>query len=94
MYHSGNYCPNGTQHGSQYPCPAGTYNPTSQRTSLGDCIDCPGGKYCQGDGNSAPTGNCSAGWYCSGGADSPNTTTNGGKCQPGYYCPEGNKNKV
>ena len=42
-----------------------------------------------GQGNAAPTGNCTAGWYCSGGADRPNTTTNGGECNMGFYCPEG-----
>jgi len=87
-YFIGHYCPNGTEYGTQYPCPAGTYNPSTQRTSVTECIDCPGGEYCEGVGNSAPTGNCTAGWYCSGGSDSPNTTTHGGKCQPGYYCPE------
>ena len=52
-------------------------------------LDCPGGMYCEGEGNSAPTGNCTAGWYCTGGADKTNTTTHGGECQPGYFCPEG-----
>ena len=45
-----------------------------------------------GQGNAAPTGNCTAGWYCSGGADRPNTTTNGGECNMGFYCPEGTAN--
>ena len=85
----GHYCPNGTEFSTQYKCPAGTYNPVNGSTELADCLDCPGGEYCQGEANSAPTGYCYAGWYCSGGSDSPNTTTHGGECQPGTYCPEG-----
>ena len=50
---------------------------------------CPGGQYCEGDGNIQPTGNCSAGFYCSGSAETWNDTVHGGQCEPGYYCPEG-----
>ena len=86
---SGHYCPNGTKFDTEFRCPPGSYNPVTKATAPTDCIDCPGGQYCQGYANSAPTGNCSAGWYCSGGAEMPNDTAHGGECQPGYYCPEG-----
>ena len=84
---TGHYCPAGTQVSTQYQCPAGTYNPSTGSTAVSDCIDCPGGQYCEGTGNSAPTGYCYAGWYCSGGSDKANSTTYGGKCLPGTYCP-------
>jgi len=32
------------------------------------CMLCPPGEYCQGSGNSEPTGLCDAGWFCTGGA--------------------------
>jgi len=85
----GHYCPNGTEYDTKYPCSPGTYNQNTKGRSPTDCLDCPGGKYCDGSGNTAPDGNCTSGWYCSGGAESPNDTAHGGKCQPGYYCPEG-----
>lgn len=88
-FSSGHYCPNGTHYGEQFPCPAGQYNPITHGVDLNNCLDCPGGQYCEGVGNSEPTDNCTAGWYCTGGADRTNTTTHGGQCQPGYYCPEG-----
>lgn len=67
---------------------------------------CPPGYYCEGEGNSEPTGLCDAGWFCTGGAYEArpivigNYSTidicsclelnmTGGKCQPGFYCPEG-----
>ena len=86
----GHYCPNGTEFSTQYKCPPGTYNPVNGSTALTDCLECPGGEYCEGEANVAPTGLCYPGWYCSGGSDSPNTTTHGGECQRGTYCPEGN----
>ena len=86
---SGYYCPNGTTHSYEYPCPPGTYNGHESAESLAECLSCPKGKYCEGYGNSNYTAECDAGWYCTGGADSSNTTTHGGECQPGYYCPQG-----
>lgn len=52
-------------------------------------MPCTPGKYCEGDGLSLPTGPCSAGWFCNGSATRNMTTTHGGRCQPGYYCPSG-----
>lgn len=91
---SGHYCPNGTTFDTENRCPPGSYNPTTKGTQSSDCLECPPGKYCAGYANSAYTGNCSAGWYCTGGADGPNTTTHGGQCSPGYYCPEGQSQQI
>lgn len=86
---SGYYCPVNTTQPNEYPCPPGTFNNLTGQEAQASCIPCPRGSYCEGYGNSWPTGLCSAGWFCSGNATSNMTTTHGGKCQPGYYCPEG-----
>lgn len=91
---AGYYCPNGTKQAFEFPCPAGTYNPNELGASETNCLECSGGLYCQGTGNPTPTGNCSAGWYCTKGSDDPKTTTKGGKCQPGFYCPVGSKTPI
>ena len=98
---AGFYCPPGTTHPYEYPCPGGTYNNQTLGGDAGSCLPCPPGTFCGGDGLSEPSGNCSCGWYCSGGAFSskPIAPTNysndcvieftGGPCPPGSYCPEG-----
>ena len=55
----GRYC----KSGSYVPdlCPAGTYRNTSNGRNLTDCWLCTGGKYCEGDGLSYPTGDCAQG---------------------------------
>lgn len=58
----------GTSYATEYPCPEGSYNALSQQTNETSCDLCPAGRYCQGQGLSAPTGNCSEGWFCTGGA--------------------------
>ena len=88
---SGHYCPFNTTQPYQYPCPPGTFNNLTGQTTDSSCVACPGGSYCEGNGNSWPTGLCSPGWYCSGSATSSMTTTHGDQCQPGYYCPEGSE---
>lgn len=52
---------------------------------------CPGGMYCQTAGLSAPTGNCSAGYYCILTATTltPTDGVTGDGCPAGYYCPQG-----
>ena len=86
---SGHYCPINTTQPFQFPCQPGTYNNLTGQKTVSSCVSCPKGSYCEGYGNSWPTGLCSAGWWCNGSATSNMTTTQGGKCQPGYYCPEG-----
>lgn len=86
---TGYYCPSSTEHANQYPCPPGTFNNLTGQQSESSCEKCPPGMYCEGFGNSWPTGYCSAGWYCSGNATSNKTTLHGGMCQPGYYCNAG-----
>lgn len=52
-----------------------------------------GGSYCDRDGLSSPTGVCSDGYYCSGGAVNATPSGVGGNnCQAGYFCPEGSVN--
>lgn len=46
--------------------------------------------YCEGAGNTVPTGSCTEGWYCTGAsitATPADGVTYGGLCQSGYYCP-------
>ncbi|KAG7471369.1 hypothetical protein MATL_G00123830 [Megalops atlanticus] len=50
---SGHYCPEGTQYGSQFPCPPGTYSTKMGNGQLEDCLVCPEGYYCQ-EGTSKP----------------------------------------
>ena len=64
----GHYCPDGTQFSTQFACPAGTYNPDTMTTNSSACLFCPPGEYCEGVGRELPNGNCSDGWYCTGGA--------------------------
>lgn len=64
----GHYCPPGTQYDTQYKCSSGSYNPLPTQSSSTACKLCDAGTYCLGDGLSAPTGNCSQGWFCTGGA--------------------------
>jgi hypothetical protein len=58
---------------------------------MGDCSACSPGMYCPGFGNTAPQGNCSAGYYCSINASvaSPVDGTTGDQCPIGHYCPAG-----
>ena len=100
----GHFCPNGTEYATQYPCPKGYYNGATHSVSLADCRACPGGKYCNRSGLSEPTGPCAAGYFCVNAAwtDKPQDYDNftagdclcpanstGGKCQEGFFCPEG-----
>ena len=86
---SGYYCGVGTPHLYANPCPSGTFNTLTGQANISSCIPCPEGLFCEGEGLSSPTENCSAGWYCSGGAESATPTTNGALCPVGSYCPEG-----
>nr|XP_006821767.1 PREDICTED: uncharacterized protein LOC100369099 [Saccoglossus kowalevskii] len=65
---TGHYCPAGTGYDIEYPCPMGTYNPVAGSDALEDCLECPAGEYCESDGLEFTSGNCSEGWYCTGGS--------------------------
>ena len=103
---TGHYCPDGTSYATQYPCPSGTYNNQTIGQNISSCLFCPPGMYCEGEALTEPTGSCSEGWYCSGGASSstPISLTNftsectteytGGQCAAGTYCPSGSANPL
>lgn len=55
------YCPNGTEHETQYKCPRGTYSNQTQLENQEDCTPCPGGYYCDEEGQTEFTKQCSAG---------------------------------
>lgn len=50
-----------TEYAQQYPCPAGTYLPTTGSVDASACLSCPSGAYCP-QGSAAPT-LCPAGTY-------------------------------
>ena len=62
----GRYCTGGTS--VPELCPAGTFGPDTNAVGLENCTSCTPGMYCGIDGLDAPSGNCSAGFYCTGGA--------------------------
>jgi Tyrosine-protein kinase ephrin type A/B receptor-like len=83
-------CPQGTI--APEPCPKGTYG-----IEIGtmNCLDCPGGKYCDEFGMSDDTFNekyklCDPGYFCFKGSQTPHPmgTPNGAGdiCPPGHYC--------
>jgi len=67
---AGYYCPANsyfTGGGFYYeaiPCPAGTYNAFTSKSTLADCVACDPGKYCANDALIAVQGSCAAGYYC------------------------------
>ena len=56
-------------------------------------IKCPPGKVCTAATLAAPDGDCSAGFYCTGGANvtAPTDGIVGDECPAGAYCPEGSE---
>ncbi|KAJ7990480.1 hypothetical protein DPEC_G00300750 [Dallia pectoralis] len=85
----GFYCPFGSV--NQRPCPAGTYGNLSGLAEESECSLCEPGMYCKGKGNTSPSGQCSAGFVCVGGASLPSPSDNitGALCPAGNYCPVG-----
>ncbi|OXB81274.1 UNVERIFIED_CONTAM: hypothetical protein H355_014318 [Colinus virginianus] len=56
------------------------------------CTACPSGHYCSSTALTAPSGLCSAGYYCLAGASSPSppgVQETGGPCPVSHFCPEG-----
>ena len=62
----GHYC--GAYTSIPDPCPTGTYSNALNNVLDTDCTPYFAGQYCGTTGLSASTGNCSAGYYCTGGA--------------------------
>jgi hypothetical protein len=85
------YCPNGTRFGTEFLCPNGTFSDITHLKSTSECSQCPGGQYCGQEGLTTPSGDCSAGYYCIGGASSstPTDGITGDICPMGAYCPTG-----
>ena len=77
------------------PCPTGTYNIYTNKTTPTDCIPCPAGSFCPNTttlpqvcpagryspGNATQCSPCPAGSFCSGGGSMPSI------CPVGTYCP-------
>ncbi|XP_069599133.1 uncharacterized protein K04H4.2-like [Ranitomeya imitator] len=64
-------------------CPEGATEP----------ISCPPGYYCENAGLAAPSGECAAGFYCTGRAKTskPTDALQGNICPPGTFCPNGSQ---
>ncbi|XP_063797929.1 scavenger receptor class F member 1-like [Pseudophryne corroboree] len=106
---AGFYCPEGTKHSAQFPCPRGYYNPDPRTHSLDSCLPCTPGHYCGVEGLNTVSGECDPGWFCVSAAWTPQpfdldnytsanclcpATATGGKCLPGFYCPEGSTEPI
>ena len=59
-----------------------------------DCLPCPGGYYCDQDGQVAAAGQCSQGYYCPANATVISPTPSNYLCPVGYYCPTGSPDPV
>lgn len=68
----GHYCPKGTL--KAVACPVGTYNPSIGISAKSECLNCTSGMYCGSQGLEEPSGNCSAGYFCSSGASTKKPT--------------------
>lgn len=92
---AGSYCPEGSRDFQE--CSAGTYSAIPGISKQTQCVDCPPGKYCESPGSIAPTGICTAGYYCtlkSRYSAQQNDSATGGPCPAGYYCPRGVSNPI
>ncbi|KAF8822159.1 GCC2 and GCC3 domain-containing protein [Cardiosporidium cionae] len=79
----GHYCVEGGT--DPLPCPEGTYQDLEGATI---CKSCTPGFYCMGEGLTAPTDLCNAGYYCEENSTTP--TPAGYECpNNGVYCPKG-----
>jgi hypothetical protein len=94
----GSYCPEGSS--VPVACPRGTYNSNFGQVSLGDCLDCPSGEYCDRSNLTAPNGDCGQGFYCLSRATTATPVLvsidpdsglqiGGDICPRGSYCPIG-----
>lgn len=85
----GYYCPEGSS--TYLPCPAGHFSAGIGLTSVSECTPCTEGKFCASGNQSAPTGDCLGGFYCSGGSpvSDPKNEIYGSICPSGTKCPLG-----
>ncbi|XP_075462631.1 uncharacterized protein LOC142498007 [Ascaphus truei] len=89
---AGHFCPKGSESGVEHKCPRGTYSPNSQLMAEAECISCPAGFFCAGEGITEPTGHCLPGYWCIEGSKISNPTdgVTGKVCPKGKYCISGN----
>ncbi|CAM9824345.1 unnamed protein product [Bubo scandiacus] len=85
---AGHYCPPGSS--KPELCPTGTILPQSGMGYRNACLPCPGGKFCQGEGQANVSGTCYAGYFCDLGSAQPDHK----RCPPGFYCPEGSESPI
>lgn len=83
----GHYCPVGSSYPE--PCGAGTYSGSVGNQYTTDCISCPLGHYCSGNGLATPSGRCLSGYFCPGGEIS--STPVSFFCPLGHFCLEGSR---
>ena len=83
------YCPAGTI--TPLQCPSGTYSSTTGLKSSSECTSCDAGQYCESPGQSATTGDCTAGYICISGSSlaAPEDGVTGDLCPAGGYCEAG-----
>jgi hypothetical protein len=86
---AGYYCPAGTAQPNM--CPRGTFSSAVTLINQIQCTSCPPGKYCDQPGLLRPSGDCLAGYYCTGGSwtSSPVSQSFGDVCTAGSYCTNG-----
>ncbi|KDO27716.1 hypothetical protein SPRG_22196, partial [Saprolegnia parasitica CBS 223.65] len=91
---AGMYCPLGSA--LPLPCPLGTYRPNTLGQNLTDCTPSPGGTFSNATGLTAPTGVCSAGYYCTSTAfiATPTDGVTGNLCPVGFFCPLGSSSPL
>ncbi|EQC24780.1 hypothetical protein SDRG_17328, partial [Saprolegnia diclina VS20] len=91
---AGMYCPLGSA--LPLPCPLGTYRPNTLGQNVTDCTPSPGGTFSNATGLTAPTGVCSAGYYCTSTAfiATPTDGVTGNLCPVGFFCPLGSSSPL
>jgi hypothetical protein len=86
----GYVCPEGTGEVWDF-CPTGTFSGSPGLFNDSQCTACTGGSYCGSPNATVVSGDCSAGYYCVEGSDTPTPDSNykgtAGPCPQGHYCP-------
>ena len=81
---AGYYCPLGTEYGTQYPCPQGTYSTATGLQDVNQCTSGGVGNYCPNLGMAAPL-SCADGYY----NDYNVRALYCDMCPGGYFCVAG-----